>query len=204
MDRSKQIRVNGYNVIENSSYLWLQVFHHKYPEGGLFSSNDECNFSLKKNRFSVLKYIDETFKINDYYKFIIEYPNENKTIQWDQRMSIMNKNISVEPVIHTPGFSNFNGLGISSDINSTCFDGNPTSSYGNWWYSIGAKTVYLEGFPGIHGDNSVSTKEVSLWIMIAHLNDTKKFPGVAHAYSQHHSLNFSLFPYIIALTKYYY
>ena len=156
--------------------IWLKIFHHKYPQGKLFTSDEECNLSLHENKFSVLKYIDETFKIDNYYKFLLEYPNEKRFVRWDQELSIMTKYSSVSAVVHTKGLSYFNGVAVSSENDKTCFDGSPDSQINKWWYSIGTKVDYHGGFPGIWNSADKETNEMSFWIMIKHVSDINKIP----------------------------
>ena len=61
----REIRVNSYRVVEYNGSMFVEVFHHKYPNGGLFTSDQQCNQSRKRNLFSVLGSIDERFTINN-------------------------------------------------------------------------------------------------------------------------------------------
>ena len=176
MDKLKLTFVNGYRVAEYEEKLWLEVFHHKYIKGIFFRNNEECNFSLNKNRFSVLRYIDDTYKIDNKYKFIQEYPQEKRIVRWDQELSIMSKGINVMPTIFTPNIPNFEGIVVSSDENYSCFDGTPTSDVESWWNAIGTKVSFNSGIPGIWNTESASSQEVSLWIMINKVYDVNKIP----------------------------
>ena len=141
------------------------IFHQKYPSGGLFNDN-ECLKSLKKNKFSVIGSINESFKINSKYHFLIEYPEYGDLLEWEQSKEITH-DASVDAIYYNKTFLSFRGVGLSFDNDKSCFDGSPgDSGYENWWYSIGTKKVFGDkGIPGPKFENNnVVVNEVRLWI----------------------------------------
>ena len=50
-----------YPVVDNNT--WLLIFHH-YSKNGYFNSHKEALYSIKKDKFSILEKIDDSFKID--------------------------------------------------------------------------------------------------------------------------------------------
>ena len=84
----KEIIINQYRFIEYNNSIYVEIFHHKYPQGGLFTTFQECNFSRKKNKFSVIGSISDQFIINKKYRFLLVYPTINRFLEWEQELSI--------------------------------------------------------------------------------------------------------------------
>ena len=64
---------------------WLKIFHHDCSEGEFFNPESPELLNVHtKNRFSILYVINNRFKINDKYEFLLEYPEENKYNHWRQ------------------------------------------------------------------------------------------------------------------------
>ena len=93
MTVSKNYSFGEYKVIEAFDKEWILIFYHNTTTGRRFHSNKEANFTRRKNKhvFSVIKFIDEDFKIYNetnekfYYEFFLEYPTVREiTIHWLQ------------------------------------------------------------------------------------------------------------------------
>ena len=170
--------LNGYRVRKYNESKWIMIFHQKYPSGGLFNDR-ECLKSLKKNKFSVIGSVNESFKIDSKYHFLIEYPETGDLIEWEQSKEITHK-ASVDAFHYNKTFAGFRGLGFSFDTNKSCFDGSPgDNGYESWWYSIGTKQAYItnKAIPGpVFSSYNVPVNEVSLWIKFEDVFIFEKLP----------------------------
>ena len=63
---NEQFVANGYHLSTNYGETFVKIFEQNYKENenSLFVDDNEANFSLKKNKFSVLKYINNDFCID--------------------------------------------------------------------------------------------------------------------------------------------
>ena len=180
-----------YNVKKEHNHEFLQVFYHNVRPGksNFFIDKKEANFSLNKNKFSLLKYIDSDFIVdNSKYEFILEYPEYNASIYFSQETSIFENvtDTKYSIIYQSEETANFKGLSLSTS-SSTFIDGQPYSI--DWWYSIGSidsyDNYYIPG-PYLRVDGSFKsrlTKELSLWIRCDSLVLMKKFPIIYSIFS---------------------
>ena len=164
--------------MEYDDAKWVMIFHHKYPSGGLFS-DEECLKSLHKHKFNVIGSINDRFKINSKYYFLIEYPSRGDYLQWEQSKEITHDE-SVDATVYNESFISFYGLGSSYDTAKTCYDGTPGDhKTDQWWYSIGTKNGY-NSTVAIPGPCSVREciplNEVNLWIKFDDIFVLKNLP----------------------------
>ena len=73
--------------------LWLKIFYHYNPEGrNPFINEYEAQYCINnENKFSILLDLDEKFKINGHYEFMIEYPQLNTYNRWQQSNNPINE-----------------------------------------------------------------------------------------------------------------
>ena len=170
--------LNGYKFKEYNGSNFVLIFRHKYPSGGTFSVN-ECMKSLKKNRFSVIGSIDERFKINNNFHFLLEYPEFDAHLEWEQKLAITSDTNNVQAIVYNASFGSFYGLGQSESTSYTCFDGSPKSPTEYWWYSVGMINPYTGyNIPGPVFNNSHYVKEVLLWIKFDKIMNLDVFPKI--------------------------
>ena len=166
MDESEFV-LSGHRFKRYNESNFVLIFSQKYPSGGLFHSEEECNKSIKKNKYSVIGLIDDKYKLNEYFHFLLEYPELHSKLEFKQKLPITSTSNNVQPIYYNKSFSYFYGLAKSADIEKTCFDATPGEGTLNWWYSIGTihscETQWNDNvIPGpIQGVNYVK-----LWIRI--------------------------------------
>ena len=157
---------------------WILVYFLNASEL-MFFDDDNILFSNLTSRYSVLGSLDDSYKNNGYFYFLLEYPElgDKKYIYWKQIMNPvhteLNDNIGYVP-IKVPEFTrnekeDFKGLAKSADSSDTFFDGSPGDKYSSFYYSIGSKKSYrTDGkIPGPHYIvNNVETivSLVYLWV----------------------------------------
>ena len=181
--------LNGYHASVNYDNLFVQIFRQTVTKAvpNLFVDDREANFSLKKNRFSVLKYIDDKFRIaaDSTFEFIIYYKELNEIIHWTQKTSIHAKTSDTEYVVkHSNNtLHGFEGIGLSiNDNNAAYLDGQPSST--DWWFSIGLKSIFgNNGIPGSKHNYATGFKnqvvhEVSMWVRVDNMSLLYSLPAL--------------------------
>ena len=136
---------------------------------------------MKKNKFSLLKFINNDFLIDSSYEFILYYEELDLILHWSQKRSIHE---ITNDVIYTPLHVNeslklFYGL-AQTNSSFSFIDGEP-AAIDTWYYCIGMKKLYSHetlgtGIPGPYFENLVVVNKVSLWIRLPNIDLIKKFP----------------------------
>lgn len=132
------------------------VFRHDVSSGvGLFTSMAEANNvnadSLSpetEGKFSILDQLESLRKVDGSFHFRMYWPELDIEVEWTQT-----SNPVTSPVNTVTGFvdlsdpgtdTNFLGLAASSST-SSFYDASPATT--SWFYSVGAKGLYLGGLP---------------------------------------------------------
>lgn len=174
-------RISGYQVKIINNEMFVRVFYHSMGSG-IFYKKDEILFVNKRNKFSVAGFINEQYKINNQYEFILEYCEINEYLHWKQTSNIFENISNVNPTIIHSNYSTFHGLALSSS-GLTVIDGSPGE--GNWFYAIGAKQAASGIIPGpfvvVNGKTEYEiTRIVSLWMKIQNQEIIKSLPILPH------------------------
>ena len=158
--------------LEYKNYLnthWLKIFHHYSGNGKKFLDKIEPLLCNTIDKFSILSLINESYKINNSYEFLLEYPELNGYNRWLQgefplKLPDIDYN-SYIPINISWNGQYWKGL-IKSARSETLIEG--SVNHIHWWYSIG--TTYLNSdntFPGPATNiMNFQVKEVILWIRI--------------------------------------
>ena len=156
-----------YKLERNS--IWLLLFHHDVTIGEFFYSRAESKkcFNYTKGKYSILYTLNNEYRINEKFEFLLEYPEINKSNQWRQSNNplhqtfVGNENVTgYEPINIQLSESHWHGLHKVNNEQVTLLAG---SYNGDWFYSIG--TVSKEFSPCFPGPGTKS-KIVSLWVKI--------------------------------------
>jgi len=133
---------------------WLKVFMHDSSSGQYFLSYSEALNSNGLYKFSILGEIDDKYKNNGKFEFLLEYPQFNKYNRWKQTYNPKdnpevsgNKATGYEPVSIYYSGQFWGGLVKSSD-SRTAFDG--SAGHENWFYALGSYSSWgsPNQFPG--------------------------------------------------------
>ena len=161
------------NFIKHYKYeygsKWMKIFYHNV-EGGFFINENDVLYNNNENKFSILGYIDDTWKINNYFEFLLEYPEVIGCNIWKQSINPRfnseigdnQKAIGYIGINISWTLSNWGGLVKSNPGTDTYLDGS-TGGIGYWWYSIGSFKPYSNGIPG---PNDIVVTKVLLWIKV--------------------------------------
>ena len=161
---------------------WLCIFSHDIRDTSTWFTNSvEAEFSVNKsNRYSLLRYISEFISSNNYYEFLLSYPElgeiengyYNRWKQTSNPMDSASQILTGFELVGSQKWTTYNfgltkapGTGHSllstSGINSTA-----------WWGAIGQWQEYSSGIPAADGSVQLVT---SLWIRIDNTSYKGKF-----------------------------
>jgi len=153
---------------------WELVFYHNSYGSVYFSSFSEALSCNMANKFSILGSMNETYKFNGKYEFLLEYPGVVGYNWWRQSLlptSETENGVSAtgyEPVsISWPGHQ-WGGLMRSTRTDATLLDGSRETGF--WWFSIGCITKeFNPRIPGPYVNDSINhvVFEVKLWVKIS-------------------------------------
>ena len=164
---------------------WLLVFHHNSKNKEYFANREMVLDCDQTNLYSILGKIDDSYRINGSFEFLLEYPEFDGYNRWSQINNPVNENetIGKNPV---SGYRAINiswnarfwgGLAISTQKDHTFIDGSIGS--GNYYYMIGAYHFWYISHGGIDeyhfAGPDVAVSECFLWLRI---NESKgTLPG---------------------------
>ena len=163
---------------------WLKIFYHYSGNGDYFLNFNEALNISSPNKYSILLFIDDKYKINNKFEFLLEYPEFNNYNRWKQSKHPLN-NLDNDQLVegYEPIYIGFNsgwvGLVKSSD-SRTVIDGH---AGGYWYYSIGTQIGGWTNnqFPG-PPPNSNSVKNCSLWLRIDNIKSKYLKKNSIHFY----------------------
>ena len=129
---------------------WMLVLRHSTLKKIDFFTPKNVLLNNEEDLFSIIGKIDDTFKYNSKFEFLLEYPETKVFVIWRQSKSptTQHENGSFaegfEPIHLIENSVSFGGIQISSNTDYTMFDGDPRKE--NCFYEIGSYGVYTPGF----------------------------------------------------------
>lgn len=182
--QNDEFSLNGYRLKRYNESNFVLIFHQKYSTGGLFANDNECNKSLRKNKFSVIGSINDNFKISEYFHLLLEYPELDAHLEWKQKLPITSSESNVQAIVYNKTFRDFHGLAKSADVTSSCLDGSPGTYTPYWFYSIGMKRKHVGWIiPGplfVGDDSNYNVDSVFLWMKYDDINLIHNFPVISY------------------------
>ena len=190
---------------------WTLIFHHNLVDG-IFPSNYSAGFSQRRHRYSVLSRVNDNFKIDGYFEFILYYPDIEEYCQWKQNVNPMvapcGSDIGFEPVNCTwDNFvpdpeNNFTGLRLSPS-EFTLLDG---INDGRWHYAIGITKLDTPKYYGMPGPiwyyKNVTINESYLYMRVNNPLLLPQLFSICTVYGQ--SITYSRFYYASVLITLHY
>jgi len=168
--------------------VWLKIFYHDSTGGVFFTSYTEGESTNQPQKFSILKTIDDRFKYNNKFEFLLEYPEVSGYNRWRQSLNPLYDNevanqkaTGYEPISISWTGEYWGGL-VRTTLSSASFPCLIDGSAGNerWWYAIGLiSPQFSPNIPGpsyATSSNSILLKKVKLWVRI----DNTKIPYPSH------------------------
>jgi len=151
---------------------WKLVFYQNTNGGVFFSQINDGLFCDNARSYSILSNLDESYKFNGKYEFLLEYPAVTGYNRWRQSLNPINdietndKTAIGYEAVHIDWTAKFWGGLVRSSSSYSLLDGSAGTSH--WWYAIGVITNgYSPNFPGpaIEGlSDGTPVQEVYLWV----------------------------------------
>lgn len=152
--------------------LWELIFFHNVTEGtNLYFDDSSALNNNEENKFSIIGFINEAFRINGCYEYLLEYPEHGEYLIWQQTIHI--SNTTAQQTAADIGYKKkhqnyegFKGLSRSTNSHATVFDGSPGTD--GFYFSIGAKCefAYSNRFAGVPLNAEYPTRICYLWIRV--------------------------------------
>ena len=185
MTFKRSLTLRYFPVNDQVEERFLLVFHHNTINSNFFNSYSEFLSTDSIDKYSILGFIDDDFKIDNSFEFIMEYPETSKYAHWKQDINplegerneitcnIIDKTWNEDPT------NPFVCLHKSERINKTYVEGTEGLSSQvkpQYYYSIGLReTWYNNHLPAyISSPTTSNIHEVFLWLKITDLNLLKK------------------------------
>ena len=156
---------------------WLLIFSHNSSRSGLFPNSDAALFSLLPVRFSILSTIEDSWKIDNKFEFMLEYPEHSVRNIWKQSLNPIDDYESARPDERTAqGYdevsidvsdNGWGGLVRSSIPSATLLDGSVNyvkSGTEYWYYAVGASRKFYNDESIPFANSSIHANVVKLWI----------------------------------------
>ena len=173
MVKNLNIYIKNVNIDEEGETSFFLVHHFKIDQNNprYFNNDRECLFSNEKNKYSLLGYINEQFRVNDSFIFILEYPETPCYYYFAQ---------GVNPITSTPDSnvnlaynvsncsSNLPFVGLNRNLNDAYLDGIITD-YDRiyyWYFAIGQRGSWdnQHQIGAYHSSHNPYLTEVNLWM----------------------------------------
>ena len=119
MKWKSSVHVNKYEFRTFHGYQWLKLLYHNMTNFVGFANEDEAKNCNTENRYSILGELNESFKTNHKFEFILEYPEFDEYLQWRQTNNPLEEEENGTDVqgfhpIHTdPPSSHWGGLALT-------------------------------------------------------------------------------------------
>ena len=154
----------------DQSKYWFLIFHHNI-EGGFFTPKNVLS-SHTKHKFSVLGRLNDQYKYEDSFHFLLTYPQTSGYINWTQNENPIHRttNSTYHVISNTfQSVNQFEGLSLHGGNDATFLEGQ-IGEKTTWFYAIGqyrGSRDYPNSLAGPRWilDNKNST-EVNLYLRI--------------------------------------
>ena len=150
---------------------WELIFYQN--NNSLFTKEDVL-FHNSTHRFSILNTLSDRSKINGYFTFHLEYP-QDLIIQWKQTVNPIytypgQTDVGYKPINIPSNCRRFSGLAQSTDSSLTFLDGVLGDTTIQWWYAIGTFQYFsfysIPGIPNCSAERCYGVEWVKLWLFV--------------------------------------
>ena len=121
----------------DQSKYWFLIFHHNI-EGGFFTPKNVLS-SHTKHKFSVLGRLNDQYKYEDSFHFLLTYPQTSGYINWTQNENPIHRttNSTYHVISNTfHSVNQFEGLSLHDTDDRTFLEGQ-IGEKTTWFYAIG-------------------------------------------------------------------
>ena len=191
MNQKKSLVLKYFPVNNKPDERFLLIFHQNTVNKDFFTSETEFLFVNSIDKYSIFGYIDDDFKINDVFEFIMEYPEASQYGHWTQNTNPIhatpNQDVGCQEINSTwkkePSF-----VGLHQSNRKEAFlEGTDRLGSNNeecWYYAIGQKTAWNQNIlPSFYlSALTFPIHEVFLWLRI---NDTSLLSKIKFSATYH-------------------
>ena len=163
-------------VLNEGEKHFLLLHHLKIINQNYFRDEEEFMFTISKYKYSIFKYLDRRFLIDNKYFFLLEYPEIPCRYYFDQNTNPLDAASDSDVEVHIRNQTciadiQFSGLTRAPSQFPSILDGAITSGDINWFFSIGQKASWESNqIPAYTRYNNPKIIEVNLWIQVNDLS----------------------------------
>ena len=148
---------------------WLLIFHHVYLSEDDLWTEEEVLKSSTKNKYSILGELDDSFRFQGRFEFLLEYTGIEGYNIWSQTKNPVKAKPNVENGFKEIKCSwknnSFHGLAQSSSP-AAFIDGSPFND-NSYFYAIGLFKNWCNAIPGPYScTTKITSNEVFLYVRI--------------------------------------
>ena len=174
----------------------MRILHHDSRKR-YFNNFTDANYSLEKDCFSILREIDERFKIDsENYSFLLEYPQVPKYLSFRQKEYFTTKNskpIGYKRISSNGSWPFFGGIHILRW--EALYVGQDNGE--NWHYPIGTISKEYAPYVPVVYEEAISITD--LWVEIWDFSLLKYVKAIYSIYSKKNAYkNFLSFLFLIS------
>ena len=170
-------------IVNGEIHQFLLLFHHKLITEPLnyFTSYQEFLFSMDENKYSVMEYFDDSFKIENEFTFMIEYPEHNCFVFFQQEKNPLNTENNADVghlFVNNTCDENVEFKGLTKSQGNAYLDGANEEEHPHYWhYGIGQKGDWSghDQMAGFKGDLTPKIMEVNFWVKLKNLSLLERF-----------------------------
>ena len=163
----------AHKIIHGESHLFLLLLHHKLEQNNFFNSYNEFLSTNSNNKYSFLSHFDDSFKIQNKFMLLLEYPETSCHVFFEQNQNPLNAapNSDVGVIVYNnscPYNVEFTGLTKYSE-QTTYLDGTNKPGLSHWWYyAIGQRDLWNNELqiPAYVEEKTPKIMELNLWVKI--------------------------------------
>ena len=169
-------------IVNGETHQFLLLLHHKLITEPLnyFTSYQEFLFSMDENKYSIMGYFDDSFKIDNNFTFMIEYPEYNCFVFFQQEKNPMNTENNADVgylFVNNTCNETIEFKGLTKSQGGAYLDGTNEEEYpAYWYYGIGQiKGWSGHQIPGFLREQTPMIMEVNFWVKLNNLSLLKRF-----------------------------
>lgn len=163
------------NYRESDGSIWIRVFHHNNPSGGLFASTDDFTKPIYKdvNRWFNCQLFNQIAD-NKWELMVKQKKTSSDTetkYRWIQTKNPYNAvyaDVSASNItrITTSGYTNISTAGGLYKHNASTYFVINNGTSGNWFGAIGSWTVYQNGIPAYPTTGVITSGYMDLYLRL--------------------------------------
>ena len=205
---SDDIIFNGGKFYKSiNDVLWMLIYFYNSDSDDYFVGSSDALYSpcsspsgYNCNKYSIIGSIDDNYRINDKFEFLLEYPSLAGFNQWLQTINLANETETFitegkPSTEYEPISINFHTRycgGLVKNLNpNTDIDGSTHHEY--WYYSIAPYKYNKKQYPG---PNLYDIYMTYLWLRVNPITNFLRCADDIHilsCYFMHHLLLFNIF-----------